>query len=143
MKAMFLGLALAAFTLTGLSTPAHAGSMAHLKFSNGAIHAHCLWLQGPQTMNESILQINWMNGADHSPMELPGTFTVKLVMPSMPEMQNPPTQIAPLLDKDGTALVGAYQVSSIYFTMGGDWEVQVTVTYADGSQETQAIALDL
>ncbi|HRO67668.1 MAG TPA: hypothetical protein PL182_08905, partial [Pseudobdellovibrionaceae bacterium] len=73
--------------LLGGFAHAHGGhdhnnpSMTHLTFADGAIHAHATWETGPLLAEESVLRIEWKNGADHSPTE-PGGFKVVLWMPA-------------------------------------------------------------
>ena len=141
---MKLILASLALIFTGSLAQAHDHSpgMTHLVFANGTVHAHCTWTQGPQTPDESLLTIEWMNGTTHTPAEPPGTFTVALFMPKMGH-GSAPTQAQRVLDKDGHAVEGAYAISNIYFTMGGKWQVNVTLKYADGTEETKTIDVDL
>lgn len=120
----------------------HGTPMTHLTFANGAIHAHATWQSGPEVSNESLLKIEWKNGADHSPTEPPGAFAVSLWMPDMGH-GSAPTQIQRVLDAQGQPLTGVYQISNIYFVMGGDWDVNVTLNYQDGSKETQVIKVSL
>lgn len=120
----------------------HGTPMTHLTFANGAIHAHATWQSGPEVSNESLLKIEWKNGADHSPTEPPGAFEVALWMPDMGH-GSAPTQIQRVLDAQGQPLTGVYQISNIYFVMGGDWDVNVTLTYQDGSKETQVIKVSI
>ena len=107
----------------------------HLKFANGIIHAHASWETGPQVSQESMLQIEWKNGADHAPTE-PGSFEVVLWMPSMGH-GSAPTQIERVLDAQGQPLIGVYRVTNIYFVMGGEWQVQVILN-KQGVKETQS-----
>lgn len=123
------------------SPPTQPASM-HLEFANGAIHAHCTWTQGPQSPDESKMTIEWKNGGEHTPTEPPGRFEVSLFMSEMGH-GSAPTQLQRVLDKSGNPLVGVYEVSSIYFEMGGKWQVNVTLFYGDGSKETQTIDLDI
>jgi hypothetical protein len=120
----------------------HPPGMTHLVFANGAVHAHAIWTKGPHSPDESILRIEWKNGADHSAMEPPGALKVSPYMPAMGH-GSAPTRIDRVLDSRGQVLVGVFQVSSIYFTMNGDWDVRVTLKYADGSQETKVIKVHL
>lgn len=134
--------------LTGLAW-AHGGSdhtdqptTSHLGFAGGALHAHVTWEAGPQVSSESRMKIEWRNGSDHSPVEPPGSFRVSLFMPSMGH-GSAPTQIQRVLDAQGAPLTGVFEVSNVYFTMGGDWQVKLTLNFADGSKETQVIDLNL
>lgn len=142
MKTILLSL----FALTvcfSLSASAAHDDVISMTFNNGAIQAQAHWLKGPQVGDESILMIDWSSGTDRRAIELPGTFQVRIIMPDMPEMKSPPTQITRILDGGGNPVLGSYQVSSIYFTMGGDWKVRVEVTYPDGSAETRSFPLEL
>lgn len=119
----------------------HAG-MTHLVFAKGAVHTLVKWTTGPVVTSESIMKVQWMNGMTHTQAEPPGAFEVSLFMPSMGH-GSAPTKIQHLNDAQGQPLVGAYEVSNIYFMMGGDWQVRVTLKYQDGSTETQTMDLNL
>ena len=139
MKALFV---FASFILTSTLAIA-APTMQHLTFSAGQLHAHCHWLVGPSSTGESVLKIEWMDGTKHVPTEPPGSFDVAIDMPSMP-MENPMPRISHIQDTQGRPVLGAYQVSNLFFSMGGEWQVQVTMKYADGrATETKAITLNL
>ena len=114
----------------------HEPGLIHLKFAQGSIHAHAKWTQGPRTPDESTLHLEWKKGTDHSPVEPPGTFSVKLYMPTMKHGSSP-TQMQRVLDAKGQPLVGVYNVSNIYFTMGGDWDVQIALKSPSGTDEVQ------
>lgn len=143
MKALIVAIGL----LVGGFAQAHGGHdhgtpMTHLTFAKGAIHAHATWESGPEVSNESLLKLEWKNGADHSPTEPPGVFEVVLWMPSMGH-GSAPTQIQRVLDTQGQPQTGVYEISNIYFVMGGDWDVNVSLTYQDGTKETQVIKVSL
>ena len=121
---------------------AQAARTTHLVFANGAIHAHCTWTQGPQSPDESILQIEWKDGVTHNAIEPPGAFRVALFMPEMGH-GSAPTQLERMLNPSGNAIPGAYRVTSIYFTMPGAWLVNVTLKFNDGHEETQAIHVQI
>lgn len=118
------------------------GAMSHLVFAKGTIHAHATWTQGPKTAAESSLRIEWKNGADHSALDLKNAFDVVLWMPSMGHGSSP-TEIHPVLDASGKAIAGSYDVTNINFIMGGAWDVNVTLHFADGTAETQKIKVNL
>jgi hypothetical protein len=121
---------------------AHPPGFYHLEFANGAVHAHCQFTQGPQTPDESKMTIMWMNGATGTAAEPPGTFAVDLFMPGMGHGSSP-TQVQHVLDKDGSTVVGAYEISNMYFVMAGKWQVNVTLNSTDGTKETKTIDLDV
>lgn len=104
-----------------------------LTFSN-AVQAHCAWEQGPQTGKESILQVLWST-------ENP-SFKVDLFMSDMGH-GSAPTQIQRIVDANGEPIPGAYRIKSMYFMMAGNWEVNITLKFPDGSQETQTIKVTL
>ena len=139
MKTLFVLL----LSFWGTASFAHEGhtGFTHLMFNNGAIHAHATWEQGPQTQTESVLRLEWKNGVDHTPT-VPNAFGVSLLMVDMGHGSAPP-HVEQILDADGRPVVGAYRISKIYFIMGGKWDVLITLKNADGTQDTQAIHLDV
>ncbi len=120
----------------------HPPAMSHLVFAKGALHAHATWQVGPQETDESVLRLEWKNGANHQPIEPKGSFKVELWMPDMGH-GSAPTQVQRVLDQQGNPMVGVYDVYNVYFMMSGRWQVNVTLTYADGSRETKTIELDI
>ncbi len=141
MKRFFFSLAFMTVGFVVEAQPGH-GSATDLVFANGAIYAHATWTKGPQSPDESILQIEWKNGVDHSPMEPPGTFKTVLWMPDTGH-GSAPTKVQRVLDQHGQALVGVYQVSNIYFVMVGKWEIKVTLKLSDGSSQTKTFEVNL
>ncbi|MEQ1664122.1 MAG: hypothetical protein ABL927_01950 [Bdellovibrionales bacterium] len=137
-------LAIFAFIVLGFVSSAKADDhhnqpgSEHLTFDGGSIHAHLKWMQGPQSGEESILQLVWMNPAIHAPMAAPGEFKVVLWMPSMGHGSSP-TKIEQSLDQKGQPKLGAYEISNIYFIMRGEWDVNVSLKLADGSEEIQTL----
>ena len=115
----------------------HEGMAGHLVFSNG-IHAHLFWEQGPQEEGESIMRIEFMNGATHTPTEIKAVPSVALYMADMGHGSSP-TAIQRVLDENGQVKVGVYRVLNMYFMMGGNWEVRVSLNNPDGSIETQIL----
>jgi hypothetical protein len=134
-------LATFAFLATNFAS-AHDHPGAHLSFANGALHAHASWVQGPHSPEESVLRLEWKNGADHSATEPPGRLRVTLWMPEH-NHGSAPTQIQRVLGDSGQPLVGVYLVSNVFFTMGGVWEVRVSLKYSDGKEETKNFAVTL
>ncbi len=106
-----------------------------LNFPKAALKAQVTWLEGSPAMGpESKMQIQWLNPNGEA-MEIANSFRVVLFMPSMGHGSSP-TKIAKL-DQPGL-----YQVNKIYFTMPGDWEVNVVLKSLDGAeQETATFAL--
>ena len=128
------------FSTSALAATHSSGG--HLAFDGGRIHTHLSWIQEPSTDKEARMKLEWRDGATHKAMEPGLAFRVDLFMPDMGH-GSAPTQIAPWTDENGQAALGAYQISNMYFMMAGSWEVRVTLTYADGSTETQAWSLDV
>lgn len=112
---------------------------AHLIYNGGALHAHVFWEAGPVFADESILLIEFKNGANHEPVIGPASFEVTTDMPAMPPHDNPPTNISPVLDDKGAAVTGSFRVNDIFLYMGGLWNLNITITNADGSRETQTV----
>lgn len=120
----------------------HEPNHAHLVFQSGALHAHASWVKGPLVSEESILRLEWKNGSTHQPTEPKGKVKVILWMPDMGHGSSP-TEIQPVLDDSGLPVTGAYDVSAIYFVMGGLWQVKVQLTTPDGQVETQNVDVEL
>jgi len=68
---------------------------------------------------------------DHTPLtgEFPYEVHVKLFMPSMGH-GSLPTQVTPEVGEGGKSLPGVYRVKDLYFSMPGDWEIQVDLRKA-------------
>ena len=126
-----------AFLLVFLIAAAQASE---LKFDHGRIVALIQWIKGPQLMDESTLELKWVDSVSGRPVPAPGVFSVTIDMPEMP-MNNPPTTVAPLQDENGQMLLGDYQVSGIYFSMGGVWNVNVKLNLPTKTTETQSLSL--
>ncbi|MDR3608563.1 MAG: hypothetical protein P4M08_14465 [Oligoflexia bacterium] len=107
------------------------------------LNADCVWTQKPSVDSGATLQIQWMNAANHAAVDPAGSFDVSLFMPSMPSMYNAPTQLERVVDNQGNPVLGKYLVRNIYFMMVGRWDVRITLTGPDGSEETQQIELDI
>jgi hypothetical protein len=140
MKTLLSLFALVAFPLS----VATAAPVNHsLDFLNRAVYLHYTWDAGPNlNPQESKLQVEWIDGSGRSPIPAPGNFKVELFMPAM-EHGSSPTDINPVLDDRGYPYVGVFQVSSMYFTMPGDWEVRVTLTTPDGKMEMEKFSVHL
>ncbi len=133
-----LTLILLTFVPAAQAHPSHT----HLVFANGTLHAHAQWTQGPKVAIESIVELAFKNGADHSSVDAPGPIEVSLWMTQHGHGSSP-TEIRQMVDDKGQPILGVYQISKVYFTMGGEWEVLVKLTYPDKSQETKTFKVDL
>lgn len=140
MKSIVSGFLLAFLALPALAATSNSAS-GELSFPKASIIVEYKWLQGPDSKGESILQLSWMDEQTKAPIA-PPAFNVAILMPSMPEMVNPPTQIAPLMDSQGKLVPGGYTVQKIFFTMGGEWNVNLAIG-SGHSTETQSIVLQL
>ncbi|MGE4133948.1 MAG: hypothetical protein AB7F86_20090 [Bdellovibrionales bacterium] len=116
----------------------------HLIFAGGALHAHISWVQGPAlSPNESILRVQWMDSATHTPIEPGGSFAIEPFMPAHGHGTAPVPAPAAVLDQKGDILLGAYNVNGIYFTMGGAWEIRLHRQAPDGTIETQSFTEEI
>lgn len=112
----------------------------HLSFVKLQMHAHIAWTAKPTVGTANTLKIEWRSAQDHTLMEPHAQLEVVPWMPSMGH-GSAPTRIQKSVDSSGTPLLGTYEVSNIYFTMGGDWQVLITLTTPEGESETQLIDL--
>jgi hypothetical protein len=112
---------------------AHSG---HLSYKNNTVHIHANFVADPLVGKEATLVLEAKEAATHQPIELMDKVSVVLWMPSMGH-GSAPTQIQATLDPNGNVILGSYTVRNIYFIMGGQWDVRVTLTDANGVSETQ------
>ncbi len=142
---MFLALILC--SSVAFAAPIESTTATSLTFDQGGnlgvLKADCAWVKQPSTSSEAELQIQWTTGPNNSPIDPAGSFDVTTNMPSMPTMNNSPTQLERVVDTQGNVVPGAYLVRNIWFTMGGQWDVVLTLVRPDGTQEAQEILLDL
>lgn len=140
MKKLF---ALAAVVFCASMVQAHPETGGHLKFSGGKVHAHLSWMQGPdENGGESIMKLEWYDGATHKLIETGLPFAVSLWMPSMGH-GSAPTKIEAVKDSRGQQVLGTYKVSRMFFTMPGDWDIRVSLKAKDGTEETKAWSIKI
>ncbi len=135
MKSILFGFLIGLGPFALAHPPGHPGG-AHLTFSNGAVHAHVSWAQGPFVGRESVLKIEWSEGATHRPAAAPGAFEVEPYMTQHGHGTSE-NQVVPALDQNGAPILGAYLVKEIFFSMPCEWDIRVHVTYPNGVRETQ------
>ena len=114
----------------------------HLAYKNNTLHLHAQFVNSPVTGKENLLQLQAMNPASHQPTDLTDKVEVVLWMPAMGHGSSP-TRVEKVLDQNGQAIPGAYNVHKIYFVMGGTWEVRIILTDAQGQKETQTFTVTL
>jgi len=125
-----------ALLTAGLSASANFAAPVSLEFAQGAAKAELAWAVGPQSPEESVLLLTWRD-AKGAVIAAPGAFKVSLFMPGMGH-GSAPTQVEPAREANG-----AYRISRVYFTMGGDWEIRVKLKTASGQEETQSLKLNV
>lgn len=125
-----------------LSVKSGVAADGDLIFSDGAVHAVLTWEAGPQVGRESILRLDFLDGATHGAVALEGTLGVQLFMPAMGHGSSP-TTVSPVLSASGAPLDGAFRISRMYFTMRGAWEVRVIIQATNGARETQVVQINL
>lgn len=123
--------------------PTNPSLSGHLSYRNKTIHLHTQFESEPTVGKEATLLIQARSGSDHSAMDLKNTLlAVELWMPAM-QHGSSPTKIELVLDSAGVARTGLYRVRNIYFIMGGEWEVKITLIAPDGSTETKTLIMNL
>lgn len=128
-----------AFTHEGHDHPPLAG---HLSYKQNTLHIHASFPIAPVVNQESLLVLEAKDAKTHQPIELNDNIEVVLWMPSMGH-SSAPTQIERAIDSNGNLIPGTFNVHNVYFIMGGEWEVRVTLTDAQGLQETKAFKVTL
>lgn len=132
--------------LISASAFAHGGSHSplagHLVFKNNTLHMHASFPTEPTVGAKSVMVLEAKDPATHQTIEFNENINVVLWMPSMGH-GSAPTQVVPAVDANGILIPGTFLVKNMFFMMGGDWEIRVTLTDAEGTQETQSFAVTL
>lgn len=146
MKSVLSLITLLALQLTaslGLAHEGHQNPLAgHLAFKNGTFHVHATFEKTPVVGAESILILSAKNGATHSPVAFADDVSVVLWMTSMGH-GSAPTQVERVVDAAGNIVADQLRVRNVYFVMGGDWDIQVSLTDAQGVKETKSFTIVL
>lgn len=114
----------------------------HLAFKNNTLHIHASFPVAPTVGAYSMMILEAKNPATHQTTELSEKIDVVLWMPSMGH-GSAPTRVERAIDANGVPIPGTFTVKNVYFMMGGDWEIRVTLTDVQGVQETQSFAIQL
>ncbi len=120
----------------------HPRLAAHLSYKQDSIHMHASFPIAPIVNQESTLVLEAKDAKTHQPIDLNDNIEVVLWMPSMGH-GSAPTQVERAVDGSGNILPGVFNVRNVYFIMGGEWEVRVSLTDSQGAQETKAFKLIL
>lgn len=100
-----------------------------LTFPAHGVQAELAWIQSPKgNAAESIMKLEWYETSTHTLIDPAFEFSVELMMPSMGHGSSP-VRIEHLSP-------GTYVVSEMYFTMPGDWDVNLLIS--DGKQPEEA-----
>jgi YtkA-like len=147
MKTLLKSVALVAALLIGSISSAHEGHdhpplAGHLSFKQNTLHIHASFPAAPVVGQESLLVLEAKDAKTHQPTELNDNIEVVLWMPSMGH-GSAPTQVERTLDASGNVVPGVFNVRNVYFIMGGEWEVRVTLTDAQGVKETKSFTVIL
>jgi hypothetical protein len=114
----------------------------HMSFKNNTVHVHATFQSPPEVSKEAFLILEIKDVSTHQTIEIGDDVEVVLWMPSM-NHGSAPTQVERAVDAEGNIRHGVYFVRNIYFIMGGDWEVRVTLTDLMGQPETKSFSLVL
>ncbi len=120
----------------------HSPLAGHMSFKQDTLHIRASFLAAPVVGQESLLVLEAKNPRTHQATELSDNVEVVLWMPSMGH-GSAPTRVERAVDANGDALAGVFNVRNVYFVMGGDWEVRVTLTDSQGVQETKDFKVSL
>ena len=147
MKSILNSFALLTALFIGGTASAHGGHhppvlAGHLSFKQNTLHIHASFPTDPVVNQESLLVLEAKDAATHKETELTDNVDVVLWMPSMGH-GSAPTQVERAVDANGNLLTGVFNVRNVFFIMGGDWEVRVTLTDANGTQETKSFKVTI
>ena len=117
-------LSLTVFSPARADTPAACP----LALAQKSLCASITWTTQPSDDDFSAFTLRFWNpaqGTSAGPYLSPAEeLHVNLFMPSMGHGSSP-VKIAPAKDLHGQVIPGTYQVSEVYFTMHGEWEIQL------------------
>lgn len=113
-----------------------------LVFKNNTLHMHASFPTEPTVGAKTEMLLEAKDPTTHQTIEFNENINVVLWMPSMGH-GSAPTQVVPAVDANGILIPGTFLVKNVFFMMGGDWEIRVTLTDAEGNQETQSFAIQL
>ncbi|MBN8542499.1 MAG: FixH family protein [Deltaproteobacteria bacterium] len=147
MKSILNTLALFSALLIGGTAAAHGGHhppalAGHLSFKQNTLHIHASFPNDPVVNKDSLLVLEAKVASTHKETELTDNVDVVLWMPSMGH-GSAPTQVERAVDANGNILTGVFNVRNVFFIMGGEWEVRVTLTDAQGARETKSFKVTL
>jgi hypothetical protein len=127
------------FAHDGHEHPPLAG---HLSFKKNTLHIHASFQEAPSVEQEAVLVLEAKDAKTHQAVELDDDIEVELWMPAMGH-GSAPTQVERVLGESGEIIPGKFIVRNIYFVMGGEWEVKVSLTDSQGAHETKSFKVTL
>jgi YtkA-like len=145
MKSFTQAIIVSVTLLLGSVSLAHEGHThplaGHLSYKNNTLHIHASFPVTPVLGQEATLVLEAKEAATHQAVALTDKVSVVLWMPSMGH-GSAPTVVENAVDTNGNLILGSYNVHRVFFIMGGDWEVRVTLTAVDGKSETQVFKVN-
>lgn len=115
---------------------------ADLSFKEGSLLVHAEMAVKPKVGAENIITLEFRNPETSQNVEITDFVEVSLWMPNMGH-GSAPTTVEKAIDEKGEAISGIYRASDVYFTMAGDWDVNIKLTDADGQSETQTFKIQI
>jgi hypothetical protein len=137
--------AVALMVMVGTLASAHEGHdhpplAGHLSFKQNTLHVHASFVSAPLVGQEARMVLEAKDPETHQSVGLKDDVEVLLWMPTMGH-GSAPTQVERAMDATGNILPGTFMVRNIFFVMGGEWEIRVTLTDAQGVKETKSFVV--
>lgn len=98
------------------------------------------FLTEPGTGKDSQALLETFDLQSGQPVAINQKLQVKLWMPSM-NHGSAPTQIQRWVETDGTVSITKYLIKNVYFTMGGQWQVLVTIDPKTPQESTRGFEI--
>ncbi len=118
---------------TSALNPVAQSEKCPLEFTKSDLCASIEWVKNPTEEESGAFTLRFWSlsqGTESGPYIAPSNEVfVKLWMPSMGHGSSPVT-IKPALNTSGEIIAGVYDVSDVFFTMHGNWEIQVQLRQA-------------
>lgn len=114
----------------------------HLVYKHNTVHVHAQFLRLPEVNKEAELVLETRDALTHQIIDIEDNLEVFLWMPNMGH-GSAPTQVERKLNAQGEVVPGVFLVRNVYFTMGGLWDIRVSLIDSNGKIETKSFSLSL
>ena len=132
---------LMSFIVLAFSTSALAALPTQVEWKKSKVVASIKWEAGPIAGGNSSAFMDFTSTADKKPTEPPGGIDVSVHKVGQGDTFQ--ATVTKITDKEGKNLVGKYRVSDLRFSEAGDWQMDVTLKYANQKNDTEIVRVSV